>query len=870
MLSQLIYSLAYIAIQYPPNIVTLFKSQQSTKAFDVPPMTKAMADLQQMPEVFYIYRKSPFFTDNFGVNMIQISAILCLCITVRLIFTKKSLKTNRFLSAVRFFFNWNFFIIYTFTNVNKLTLYASINLKYHSFETSNGQANFIVAFFSFLFVTCFIIHILIITYNLKKYALEIEMPQKPESPKKLKITKIKTLLIEDENKNIVEVSIDNLNKGLNLIKTIKQNQVLPFEKIEEIKSDDEETPIKLVDRKRQTVIENILASPKIKPKRKKKDLDKIPTQVPLDSQKELEFFEEEKKKYLQSLKELYPEEKIVEENPKTQILLQRDITITSGSELIEKNKDITEENLEKFEKMDKIEHFDRVDNIDKTKTFSQMNVSRAKSEDHLLTDERPIIKLADLVKEINGPKENLNLWKHPVLRKIVSQMNKERMKKSRSIFEKLYDYLYLPVNLSDYRNLYAVLHKDIRQTCFFQTYFIGLDLLRHTTMSFILIIFLEYGLATISVLFAINLTFLALLIKYRPIKTNFFMNFAIINEIIINVTFTTAVLLGILDLIDETGYVDERVNAGWVFVFAALSLLYFLIFMTVMRFLRMFLINLKSYFHEIFFGKQNALERRKNTTIFINHNKIMQNLRKIAPETFEETESKNSRENNEIDNDQNIIAVTHHRRNQNKIYPEKDKKNNEIEYSSSSNPENDSYKSKDKSREDDGPEKVNNFYIMEDSEKNKMIESHKTEKSLEIISLRNIISEKEEIKEMNFNKKPTVEEKTQEKSPTVIRSKKFFNDRGKTVIEQKINNKYNSRSKTQAELIVPAEKKENENHKLIHNTRSSNYVDKEKEDTNFKVLSNEKKEIPDNEIMFQPVVLRRKVFLRGKTRDNLE
>ena len=862
MLSQLIYSLAYIAIQYPPNIVTLFKSQQSSQAFDVPPMTKAMADLQQMPEVFYIYRKSPFFADNFGVNMIQITAILCLCMMIRLIFTKKSLRTNRFLKAVRFFYNWNFFIIYVFTNVNKLTLYASINLKYHSFETFNGQINFLVAFFSFLFVTCIIIHIFIITYNLKKYALEIEMPQKPESPKKLKITKIKTLLIEDENRNIVEVSIDNLNKGLNLIKTIKQNQVLPFEKIEEIKSDDEETPIKLADKKKQTVIENILASPKIKPKRKKKDLDKIPTQVPLDSQKELEFFEEEKKKYLQSLKELYPEEKIGEEIPKTQILLPRDITITSGSEFIEKNKDITEENIEKI---DKIEHFDRVDNLEKIKTFSHMNVSRAKSEDHLLADERPIIKLTDLVKEINGPKENLNLWKHPVLRKIVSQMNKERMKNSRSCFVKLYDYIYLPVNLSDYRNLYAVLHKDIRQTCFFQTYFIGLDLLRHTIMSFLLIIFLQYGLATISFLFAVNLTFLALLIKYRPIKTNFFMNFAIVNEVIIDVVFTTAVLLGILDHIDETGYVDIRVNVGWVFVFAALGLLYFLIFMTIMRFFRIFLINMKSFFHETFFGKQNALERRKNTTIFINHNKIMQNLRKIAPETFEETESKNSRENNEIDNDHRIVAVAHHRRKNNKIHPE----SNKIEYSSSSNPENESSLSKEKSREDENHEKVNNFYKMEDFDKNKMMESSKTDKSLEIISLRNIISEKEEIK---VNKKPAVEEKILENSPIVIRSKKFFNDRGKTVIEQKIRNNYNTRSKTQVELIAPAEEKENENHKLklIHNTRSSNCVDKEKEDTNFKVISYEKKEISSNEIMFQPVVLRRKVFLRGKTRDNLD
>ena len=70
------------------------------------------------------------------------------------------------------------------------------------------------------------------------------------------------------------------------------------------------------------------------------------------------------------------------------------------------------------------------------------------------------------------------------------------------------------------------------------------------------------------------------------------MNFSIVNEFFINLTFAMTMILAILDKVDNTGYVTDRVNLGWILVFSSLSLLYFLIGMTILRFLRGFLISI--------------------------------------------------------------------------------------------------------------------------------------------------------------------------------------------------------------------------------------------------------------------------------------
>lgn len=568
MLSQYIYSLAYLNIQYPPNCMQMFNSQQQTKAFNLPQMTEEDSDIRKLPEVFLFYKKSPFFLENYGANLIQILVLLLISILVKLLFKFKFINELKFLKPLFFFLNWNFVIVYVFTQINKLVMYGTINIKYANFETFNGRLNFIIALFGLFFAIFFFFHIVLVTYTLKRYALIEEIPVKPASPKKLKPEDLENFIVEDENNNIFQIRADNLEKGLNLINDLKKNTVVPLELISEALI--EESPIKKV-KKKNTVLESMLASPKrnLKNQTNVVSKEKKP-KVPMNAQEEMEIFELEKQNYIN--------QQNLEQNPLQKSLIIRQ-TKTADSDII------PFENLENNE-----------DDINLKKNKDQKSNEIVTSDKRVLEDietrtEIPSLKLTDLFQQNNSTIRKSNIWKLPSLKKSLAQINKQRLKKNRPFFIKAYDFCYVPHNLADYREKFAILHREVKQGHKFQTYFISIDLGRHISMSFLLIMILEHGILGISLLFFVNIIFLYFLIKYKPIKSRFFTLFSIMNEIFINVTFVASIALSILDYIDNTGYIQVRINFGWTYVFSSLCLLYFLILMTVMRFLRSFLLS---------------------------------------------------------------------------------------------------------------------------------------------------------------------------------------------------------------------------------------------------------------------------------------
>ena len=267
------------------------------------------------------------------------------------------------------------------------------------------------------------------------------------------------------------------------------------------------------------------------------------------------------------------------------------------------------------------------------------------------------------------------------------------------------------------------------------------------------------------------------------------MNFAIVNEIIINTTFAMTLALGILDQVDDTGYIDSRVNFGWGFVFSALALLYFLIFMTVMRFVRILFINLKSMIKNIFLSQeQNMIENTsKKSSVFINNIQILEKLRKTAPEHFKDMEMKELTQSNERTPDKrgsHFEDCDNRKYKGNKIHPE-------------------TFKGNKKNEEPLSNEESHIVY-----NKSQSIEV----KSLDIVSLKSLSEKQGKNESLLENKLPEnlfierEKDKNITKPADEIRKKRFFNDRTGTILETGNPQKKTRKSKTQAQIDFPKEK----------------------------------------------------------------
>ena len=171
MLTELIYLIKFIDINYPTNARQIFKAESKVMTiFFFYDFQVADEDQKNLPKKFLYYDVSPYVLDNCADLVLKNLAILTFVFFLTLLLEKKKESKSIFIKILRKIHSiivWEIVLFFMLLNMQKFVFYIFCNLMFNSFNTFNGKINLILASVFLMFEFFFLLHLLSIFNKIK-------------------------------------------------------------------------------------------------------------------------------------------------------------------------------------------------------------------------------------------------------------------------------------------------------------------------------------------------------------------------------------------------------------------------------------------------------------------------------------------------------------------------------------------------------------------------------------------------------------------------------------------------------------------------------------------------------------------------------
>ena len=522
-LANLIQMLKYIHLNYPPNVISIFKPKSSGILISQDIITCKNSDNEKIPDNLKYFKISACCLDNTDEDIFQILLLTSICHLFRLLnyllrkkITHELLK--KILKNFEKFLIWNLLISIVSTKYLSLSFFSFLALR----VGSKSPLNFLSAFFLFLFIIFFPIHL----FFMIKIIWEKDVLKGINSAEKDKSNKVAPF---EQNKNSIlscVTSAGNSNKVLPLSMQFSlQKKPIPWHSFNRNIGEIEKTL--------------------------ERELKLIP-QPTFNSQKKIDIYG-------------FP---ILESEKK--VLSQKEI-------IIEKNELVTYPESDRMmqNQVVSVENENTMDMATTSNTFNMKN--------DLKLEIAPISK--QKIKRVWDNTPLYSPGKIPIGKKKNIASTSNFISKLCSFLSSIFLCPFKSLNkIYVKRNLifdhHKILFGELKVKPGLHKFRFFFDLLRLGTISFLTAVPLGYPMIQIALFNIINGCFFLFMVISRPFSSriNNFWNF--FNETCVNFSFVASFFICLMNELDDQN-VDRRMNLGWIVVFANLTLLFSIVIMSI-------------------------------------------------------------------------------------------------------------------------------------------------------------------------------------------------------------------------------------------------------------------------------------------------
>ena len=177
MMIEMIYFLKYIDVNYPLNALSLFESKQSSYVLFFRYTFRMEPDSYVMPDIYTYYGVSPYFFNNTGEILSEISAVVVLAffiMTLNIFMQNKLWFFSKIFSLIGDLLIWELVILFIFLSIQKLFFYATCALCFFPVTTHgilNSVCALIIAFILVGWIACLFHH----TKKCQNYRVQSEI-----------------------------------------------------------------------------------------------------------------------------------------------------------------------------------------------------------------------------------------------------------------------------------------------------------------------------------------------------------------------------------------------------------------------------------------------------------------------------------------------------------------------------------------------------------------------------------------------------------------------------------------------------------------------------------------------------------------------
>ena len=536
MLNDLIHLTKFINNNYPPNMIFLYLSRTSlsswinlpkiddSKNFDIPPLLR-------------LYKISPYFLNNFGKELFQISLTYLIglfCYLVLKRFVNKLPKRFAIIKNFYFFFAWDFSLIYMVSNFTKILVYSLIKLSFSKrFETITDKFDMITAILMLIFCLFLIFHFYLKIATNFTFGIFSDSPiLKPipnHSPENRKISNCTNLSVDHQM---------NHESDHKMLFSARRESRIPIVNLQN-------------DIKNQEISEPI--DPLLQPS-KPIDVNNDPG---LDSQQNSDPKDTKSDKmiFASVLKE------------KFSLTIKTCIINKNAGHETQKNPEINDYNNNMLFPI---------------RREARMNSITMKASDVFndvkspLTSSMPNTGTLDLqgnqgqMTDKGGEMSSFNSLRSEPMK--LKEMYAKTANFLRRKSVDLVKYIYME-NLEERNN--NILNMTKKETDIHKYYLI-IELMRYILLTCFAILLYGHALIQIALIFSFNLIFFILTAVSNPFRKKYMFVITIINEFLINVCFLICLIFTVCDRNDCDFGLDQKMSMGWTFIAVDLILLYFM------------------------------------------------------------------------------------------------------------------------------------------------------------------------------------------------------------------------------------------------------------------------------------------------------
>ena len=181
MMIEMIYFLKYIKVNYPPNALSLFETKQNSYVLFFRYNFVCEEDLNILPEIYTFYGVSPYFLNNCGEILCQITAVICLSLLMFIIsffFNGRFWLISKIFGLIERIFVWELVILFILLSIQKLFFYITSALNFFP-VTTQGILNSIIALSVALILILWIINLFIHAKKCQKFRLNHQQSLSP-------------------------------------------------------------------------------------------------------------------------------------------------------------------------------------------------------------------------------------------------------------------------------------------------------------------------------------------------------------------------------------------------------------------------------------------------------------------------------------------------------------------------------------------------------------------------------------------------------------------------------------------------------------------------------------------------------------------
>ena len=181
MLINIIHLLKFLQIDFPDNVVHMFKNKPQVSGLYKPdPMTVNIEDKNLIKDKFKEFKVSAYILNNYGSTIIQIYSLIFFARIFLIVFNrleKKFFTVNdkggkKIMRLIFKYFDgfliWNLPCIYYSAKYHMFVFFILVNYLFPPINSALGILNFMLSFLFFTMNFLFIVHIVVVNYIIKE------------------------------------------------------------------------------------------------------------------------------------------------------------------------------------------------------------------------------------------------------------------------------------------------------------------------------------------------------------------------------------------------------------------------------------------------------------------------------------------------------------------------------------------------------------------------------------------------------------------------------------------------------------------------------------------------------------------------------